>query len=258
VTPKTRAALKDELSGKDFDKVELMLDSGYLSWETVKQKATEQHYELKDPADASKGWGLESYEWDTKYDIAYTRTQLRVRVKIGFKGQTATAAHKQLWRAGIRNRWNGHFHLDNGTTKLAFDFDPVWVNSGAQHTIELHPPVTTGWRENSGNWYVGPTANADPTKTRDSTTGDTAAHEFGHLIGLEDEYRLTAADFQRLVGTAPTAADKAGLGAPGFSHPGLMTAGIGDVEARHLTTFVDWLNAHRRPGEARYSVKAGP
>ena len=91
-----------------------------------------------------------------------------------------------------------HFENDH---RLALVFEPIFTDSDPHHKIELHkPPIV---RENSSNWYVGPTANAEPS-TPDTTTGDAAAHEFGHLVGLEDEYRLTAAEFKRLVGRDPT------------------------------------------------------
>ena len=37
-----------------------------------------------------------------------------------------------------------------------------------------------------------------------------------------------------------------------------MSAGQADVEARHLTTFVDWLNTNRLTGEKPYRLVPGP
>ena len=54
-------------------------------------------------------------------------------------------------------------------------------------------------REDAANWYAGPTATAGAS---DTTDGNTAAHEFGHLFGLADEYNLRAADYTRLTGQA--------------------------------------------------------
>ena len=232
-----------------------MLDQRLLKWEQRDFKKTEQHYELADEDDASKGWELKTdFEWSAKYEILYRRSELRIRVRMKLTGEPATEAHKKIWRDGIANRWNGKFHFENDH-RLALVFEPIFTDSDPHHEIELHkPPIV---RENSSNWYVGPTANANyPAKAADTTTGDTAAHEFGHLVGLEDEYRLTAAEFKRLVGRNPTAADKDPD--KGYWMPTLMTAGQGDVEARHLTTFTAWLNANRLSGEKPYRLVAGP
>ena len=231
-----------------------MLDDRLLKWEERNFKTTEQHYELADENDASKGWELKKdFEWRTKYEILYRRSELRIRVRIKFSGETPTEAHKKIWRDGIANRWNGKFHFENDH-RLALVFEPVFTEVLAHHTVELHkPPIV---RENSSNWYVGPTANADASNPPDTTTGDTAAHEFGHLVGLEDEYRLTAAEFKRLVGRDPTVADQD----PdiGYTVPRLMSAGQADVEERHLKPFIDWLNTNRLIGEKPYRLVAGP
>jgi hypothetical protein len=254
VTKETRKAIRKEISGEDFVRFVQMLDDRLLTWDERNFKTTEQHYELADENDRSKGWELKKdFEWRTKYEILYRRSELRIRVRIKFSGETPTAAHKQIWRDGIANRWNGKFHIENDH-RLALVFEPVFTEVLAHHTVKLHkPPIV---RENSSNWYVGPTANSDPSKPPDTTTGDTAAHEFGHLVGLEDEYRLTAAEFKRLVGRDPTAADQD----PdiGYTVPRLMSAGQADVEERHLKPFIDWLNQHRRSGEKPYRLVAGP
>ena len=253
VTKETRKAIRKEISGPDFVRFVQMLDDRLLTWDERNFKTTEQHYELADEDDPSKGWKLKDFEWRTKYEILYRRSELRIRVRIKFTGETPTEAHKKIWRDGIANRWNGKFHFENDH-RLALVFEPIFTEVLAHHTVKLHkPPIV---RENSGNWYVGPTANADASKPPDTTTGDTAAHEFGHLVGLLDEYRLTAAEFKRLVGRDPTVADKDSD--VGYTMPRLMDAGHADVEERHLQPFIDWLNAHRRSDEKPYRLVAGP
>jgi hypothetical protein len=254
VTDVTRKAIKKEISKDDYKRFIEMLDEGLLTSEQKKLKTTEQHYELADENDPSKGWALKKdFEWTTKYEILYRRNELRVRVRIKLKGESATEAHKKIWRDGIANRWNNKFHIENDH-RLALVFEPIFTDSNPHCEIELHkPPIV---RENSSNWYVGPTANADASKPPDTTTGDTAAHEFGHLVGLEDEYRLTKSEFKRLVGRDPTVADQD----PdiGYTVPRLMSAGQADVEERHLKPFIDWLNANKRGGEKPYKLVAGP
>jgi hypothetical protein len=255
VSAKTRAAVKGELSKADYAQFVRMLDEGLLTSEEVSHKSTEKHFELKDPTDASKGWAEKTFDWKTKYEIVHSRTELKMTVRLRLTGQTATAAHRKVWLDGIANRWNGKFHLENAAgTHLAVVFNPQFVDSGEHNSIEVHPPPIV--RENSSNWYAGPTANADASKPPDTTTGDTAAHEFGHLVGLEDEYRLSAAEFKRIVGRDATAAD-ADTGT-GFEGSQLMQAGGSDVEQRHLSAFLTWINGHLVAGEKPYALVAGP
>ena len=206
VTDVTRKAIKKEISERRLQALrrDARRAARHVGAEDFKTK--EQHYELADESDPSKGWELKKdFEWRTKYEILYRRTELRVRVRIKLKGESAGEAHKKIWRDGIANRWNNKFHIENDH-RLALVFEPIFTDSNPHCEIELHkPPIV---RENSSNWYVGPTANADPSKPPDTTTGDTAAHEFGHLVGLEDEYRLTKSEFKRLVGRDPTVADQ--------------------------------------------------
>ena len=117
---------------------------------------TETHYELVDPDDTSKGYSLQDFGTDAEYDISYTRTELRINVKIAFTGEAPTPAHIAIWENGITGKWNGHYHVENGTRSLPIIFEPIWNSPDEHHEIELHlPPVD---REDSSNWYAGPNA----------------------------------------------------------------------------------------------------
>jgi Domain of unknown function (DUF4157) len=91
---------------------------------------------------------------------------------------------RQRWVNGIERTWNNHFVLTNGATRLALVFAPAFMYSSERphHTVHIgHGTITPICnylrRENEHCWY-------------DSTTADTAAHEFGHMIGNRDEYNL--------------------------------------------------------------------
>ena len=245
-----QAGLRKELGGKEYQRAVQMLTQGLLNWDEIDESRTESHYELKDESDPSKGYGLTDFEVESKYEINYTRTELRVKVRVKFTGEPATAAHRAIWENGIAAKWNNHFHLENGR-RIPIVFEPVWVPNSAHHEIKLHkPPVV---REDAANWYAGPAAN--PTgATKDTTDADTAAHEFGHLIGLADEYNLTAADYQKYTGSAPPPGP---MPASGYDTTSVMAVITGPVEGRHMRPFVNWLNRHKLPGERPYRVVAG-
>ncbi len=256
----TRARLRDDLSKKEFAKVEAMLDRGVLTEQEFDSVREESHWEKKDYKDPKSKWYMETFGVDSKYAIERTRTALRVRVRIQFTGIKPSEAHLKLWRDGINTMWNGKFHVENPDgRKLPIVFDALFGAPDPHHKIELLAPVVdkgTGHlvkgRANAGQWYAGPNANS--VTPEDTTNALSAAHEFGHLVGLADEYQLTKADYERIVGPAPAATEPAG----GFDAHTIMGDKTGGVEARHMATFVAWMNKHLRAGEKPYVVKAGP
>jgi hypothetical protein len=244
--------LRDALSGKSFQHAEQMLTRGLLNWDEIDSSRTEPHYELKDPHDPTQGYKVEDFDVESKYEIDYSRTELRVKVRIRFTGERATPAHIAVWQNGIAAKWNGAFHVENGR-RIPIVFEPVWNASSPHHEIELHkPPVV---REDAANWYAGPAVSTAAGASQDTTDANTAAHEFGHLIGLADEYNLAAADYQRITNTPPPAGPAP---ASGYTTTSVMGTISGPAEGRHMRPFVDWLNRHKLPGERPYRVVAGP
>jgi len=69
-------------------------------------------------------------------------------------------------------------------------------SGGDAATVEVAPG--TG-RATSGMWYVDNNNNAR-----------SVPHEFGHLIGLQDEYRLRPDDYRRVTGHEPAVGDATG------------------------------------------------
>jgi len=224
--------LRSELSRSEFERVLQML-SGLLYWEETERSASEKHYERET---ATSPWELETFNWTTAYEIQYTRTELKVIVRINLTGETTTAALRSLWITGIQNRWNSHFHIEN-SRRLRVVFEPVFTSTDSHHTVEIH---TGRAREEMTNWYL-------------TSTGDTAAHEFGHMVGLKDEYRLTREDYTSINVAPPPGPEPSG----GYTMPGLMGTAAGPVQGRHIRPFVAWLNRHRLRGERAYRLVAG-
>jgi hypothetical protein len=261
VDPETRKELRKDLSEKEWQKIEDMLDRGLLSWEEFDSTREESHWEKKDYTDPKSKWYMQAFDVESKFAIEFRRNALVVIVRIQFTGKVkASAAHLKLWRDGIDAIWKDKFHVENADgKKLPIVFQPQFGAANPHHKIELLPPIEdkiTGHlvkgRADAGHWYAGPNANS--VTPEDTTNGLSAAHEFGHLIGLADEYQLTKADYERIVGPAPAATEPAG----GFTSHTIMGDKSGGAIARHMTTFVNWLNKHLRTGEKPYTVKAGP
>jgi hypothetical protein len=88
--------------------------------------------------------------------------------------------------------WNVFKAVEATTgTELQINFNLVTGTGPDAHDVTVVAPPTTG-RANAGQWYF-----ADPN------AASTVPHEFGHLIGLVDEYQQSAADYTRSTGHEP-------------------------------------------------------
>jgi hypothetical protein len=244
VDPNVMKGLQSELGKSEYDQVVQMLNR--LATDRPQFSYTEQHLE-RDPGKPT--YHEQQFSLNADYEIQYTHADVAVIVRIGLSGAPTTSSERERWLEGIQDAWNHKFHFENDH-RLRLTFEPVFITGAAPHTVTIHAPGTK-WpncatkssgacRADGGNWF-------------NDTDGDVAAHEFGHLIGLKDEYNLSSIDYPATIGkpapagAAPTA---------GYSLPNIMGSG-GPVIERHLQAFLDWLNGHRQPGEKKYSLKTG-
>jgi len=141
--------------------------------------------------DVPKGGGaaaLRRFGGDVKFSLARTAAELRVMVRIHLVKKTArtqtyfpTDSKMSEWRNGIQKAWNNRFTATNGSERLNVVFAPTFVNEAADN-----PDFTVEVDESPK--YV----RADETDWWAKNSGDTVAHEFGHMLGNPDEYGLPA------------------------------------------------------------------
>jgi peptidoglycan hydrolase-like protein with peptidoglycan-binding domain len=113
------------------------------------------------------------------------------------KLQASMRQATRLWVNDIKRVWNGFTATDTSpATKkkkpVKIVFDPRVVSGSGDATVEVLPgPIVgnEGGRSDSGHWFA-----SDPD-------GGLAPHEFGHLIGLPDEYALREETFVTITGT---------------------------------------------------------
>jgi hypothetical protein len=232
-----KRVVKWKLSFGQASHILKMLRGGLLKSEEVRSSTPFQKYEKASLYGVRMPWcELKNYEANAAYEIQYTRKALRIIVRIKLTGFQVSQHRKNIWLRGIHNRWNNKFYLQ-GSRRINIQFVPIFTDENPHHTVFIKAG-RPGFRDAAsvGSWWQ-------------YTTGDMVAHEFMHMLGLEDEYNRALRDYVRLVGKQPTNPP----GPCGYWHTGLGS-GLGDVEARHLGSFVAWLNLHLRPGEQPYRL----
>jgi len=213
-------------------------------------------------ADPAGGrWG-----WDYGHELEIVDGVFKVTCKIklvAHGGASVGRKSKRAWKREIEAIWNGHWreHRVNCGRGAACDCPggcclfPVvvvceFVSSGEYCTVDvwggspndyLQADGSLGRWWNSATWFMA-------LSGREGNGAGVRAHEFGHAMGLYDEYR-TGAVF------VPTDGAGAVSGQP--PHPDVAGSLMGpngtDINANHLDEFHDWFvdqvpdDYHREP-----------
>jgi hypothetical protein len=130
------------------------------------------------------------YGWTARYRQEGTHIIVRIELDpdAGIP-DTTMATLRNTWKTGIENKWSNHFAC-RCTSSVCFrqgtlTFEVLWVNNSPHHTVRVRQGPA---RSNMTTW-----------DTNDS--GDVASHEFGHMIGLVDEYADAACPSRSPVNT---------------------------------------------------------
>lgn len=194
--------------------------------------------------------GREDFSWqertegatfgaDTRFTWRLLPDKLQVTVNIRFTG-APNHPMVNTWRSDIRNVWNG-FRLvddDHPGTSLALEFvvgTGAPVDASVRVRVEAVDVAEPG-RSDAGNWY-----------TSDQDHG-MAAHEFGHLIGLRDEYNQGPEALTAVTGEQPFVGQQ---GAPTGDDGNPVSP---DTVATEMRTAVTSSPANRRGGKAKAVV----
>ena len=127
---------------------------------------------------------------EVAYGYRITRDAITVKVGYTFTPDAGVTVPEAAWFGFIRNTWNHYTAVNqvDRTQMRRIEFQP---GPGADHAVVVH--AGTG-RANAGEFYQD-----------DVGAPNTIPHEFGHHIGLEDEYERSAADFRRVAEQDPAA-----------------------------------------------------
>ncbi|MCD6365699.1 MAG: PEP-CTERM sorting domain-containing protein [Planctomycetes bacterium] len=128
------------------------------------------------------------YWWEYSYFRYFDGEQVTKDIQIDFVFhiEEMSAEDEQQWgldaEAAIEARWNGRYQIRDNTTTMAY---PVGVDVTLDGPFDQTVDV---WAEGEG-----PAGSADPGRTNMSNwhaddSDSIVSHEFGHMMGLYDEY----------------------------------------------------------------------
>lgn len=114
------------------------------------------------------------YGWTAAFEQIWSHVIVRIDLDPDASISAATvAACRQRWESGIVNTWSRRWGVGRPgelTTRLTFEV--VWTASGAHHEVQVAPGF----------------GGTDMTHWHSDDSAGVAAHEFGHMLGNEDEY----------------------------------------------------------------------
>jgi peptidoglycan hydrolase-like protein with peptidoglycan-binding domain len=130
------------------------------------------------------------------YRILATPPKIQIEVRLGFSGDMTAvpnllSAIKMTWNRFVAERTDDAEPHE----QLPIEFNPIAVAAAPDNSVQLlhSPDPSKPSRSDADHWFVDDTQRLSFL----------AAHEFGHMIGLEDEYQRGHEDFKRVVGAQP-------------------------------------------------------
>lgn len=115
------------------------------------------------------------YGWNFSYDIGYYDNSLMIDIDVRLTGDNPGDTLRERWEYGIESIWS----TDRFEVPILFNID--WVDIGYDYSVTVRNG--TG-RWNMLNWYT-----VGASGWGDSYQEEAAAHEYGHMFSLWDEYK---------------------------------------------------------------------
>lgn len=114
------------------------------------------------------------FGWTAAYEQTWTHIRVRIRLNPDAGISNATMnTRRNTWENGIESIWSYQWGCGrSGELTCRLSFEVNWVTSNQHHTVRVRQ---------------GP-AGTNMTTWDTNDTGGVAAHEYGHMLGHEDEY----------------------------------------------------------------------
>ena len=114
------------------------------------------------------------FGWTAAFQQTWSHVRIRIRLNpdSGITDETMNTLRTR-WRNGIVSTWSNRWGVGRpGEAACPLVFEVLWVAAGQHHAVRVRPGPA---RSNMLTWDT-------------DDTGQVAAHEFGHMFGLLDEY----------------------------------------------------------------------
>ena len=246
--------LISELYPSDKDALEKALNG-----ETKTANANPAFTETLQTGPTTSPFTPQNFPLSPKFSISY-RDVLNVSVGIAVTAASgdARAARllpnaKTIWSRNILGAWDNKFKLHNADREVPIRFK-VSLDAGPNPVL-AHSYRWVWPNLNAGNWIV-PDNRLPHQKAAVSTA---PIHEFGHIIGNQDEYDLSAAHYVAVTGkvatTDPNAvAETDSAGNKRFTNTLSLMGSGSTVLATHFGQILATVNANLLPGEQPFTV----
>ena len=120
-----------------------------------------------------------SFNWNYQYDWEFINQAMRINLDIDLIGDDP-GNWVNVWEQGIEDIWSNRYDIVDGSYTYPFIFDVNFIDGNADQVVTVH---SGNGRSNMTNWFLDMPGNW-PNSYHD----EIAAHEFGHMLGLYDEY----------------------------------------------------------------------
>jgi hypothetical protein len=162
------------------------------------------------------------YGWTSAYRAVFDPRECHLQVTVRIRlvpdsdvSATDLANCIALWEPTIEAAWTDRFPLvlrdgTCGCKVVTVGLDVNFVTSGEHHVVAVH---SGAGRADMGNFFV-------------NSTGGTAAHEVGHMIGNADEYADAACPARTVTSDGSI----------------MQTSQRGSAKCRHYESFQRWLS----------------
>lgn len=183
--PYKKADFSGLWEGRPDPYVKVKNDAGTKLAQSATRSSAPRHSTINvavGPVEVSRSMSECIYAWTAAYRQEGTHIVVRIRLNpdAGISNQQIQNL-QNTWETAIEAKWGNRFACccdrDAETTRdcknwRALTFDVQWVTSNPHHTVRVR---------------TGP-AGTNMTTWDTNDSGDVASHEFGHMLGLPDEY----------------------------------------------------------------------
>ena len=121
----------------------------------------------------------------SKYSWRLAGNQILCTAKVDFRNNPPSPD----WFGFVTAAWNVFKAVSDTGDEVFIDFQMIQGSGGDANVVDVQPGND---RANAGLWFLG-----------DKNAAATIPHEYGHLIGLRDEYQVHPGDYREITGNEP-------------------------------------------------------